>query len=272
MPLRQFLRRKTIESFDEQWRALPEGSGLLSDERFRGDVVRILCEEELCIDPAWFAGKRVLDAGCGNGRWTYGFLRLGAEVTALDASQAACDAVRKAFPGEPRLEVIHGDVLAPSPALSERRFDLVFAWGLLHHTGDARLGLRNLCRLADEDGFVYLYLYGRGSLRPRTRARVELVRFLLLPFSAKTKRKLLSLRYSGDRLHGAYDLLSPPINRRFREADVRRWFAEEGFTQVRRTIRHSELFLEAWRPGAAVVKGFREPRDPPYWFQKLASG
>ena len=32
----------------------------------------------------WFAGKSVLDAGCGNGRWSTAFARLGAQVTAID--------------------------------------------------------------------------------------------------------------------------------------------------------------------------------------------
>ncbi len=90
--MKAFLRRKTLESFDYQWEHLPTGITLLSDQDFREDVARILSKEEICIEPEWFRNREVLDAGCGNGRWTYGFLKLGSRVTAFDASESACHA------------------------------------------------------------------------------------------------------------------------------------------------------------------------------------
>ena len=76
-------RRQTLASFDYQWRALAEGDAMLSDPWFVDNVDRIASEELLAVRRSWFDGRRVLDAGCGGGRWTVGLLRLGARVTAV---------------------------------------------------------------------------------------------------------------------------------------------------------------------------------------------
>jgi len=267
--MKAFLRRKTLESFDYQWEHLPTGVTLLSDESFREDAARILSEEEICMEPEWFRDREVLDAGCGNGRWTYGLLKLGSRVTALDASENACRAVRHQFRDEPRLEVMQADLLALPEQITRRRFDLVFSWGVLHHTGDTELALMDLCRLAKPDGIVYVYLYGQESYNWPTRFRIGMARSLLLPFSPPVKKKILSYLCSSEALHNQFDLLSPPINDRLRENQVREWFRQAGFDQTSRTIQHTELFLKAWRSESPAVQYFREPKGPPYWFQRL---
>jgi 2-polyprenyl-3-methyl-5-hydroxy-6-metoxy-1,4-benzoquinol methylase len=266
--MKGYLRRRTLESFDYQWANLPVGQSLLSDPAFSSDVARILWREELCVDPEWFVGKRVLDVGCGQGRWTQGFLEMGATVTAVDAAPSACRAVLARF--GPRVEVIQADVLEPS-ALTGRCFDLVFAWGVLHHTGDTRKALRNCCELTDPDGLIYVYLYSRSSLSRRQSLRLRAGRTLLLPFSPETKRRILSRRYRPERLHNAFDVWAPPINDRFDEGQVRSWFSSAGFS-TRRTIHHPELFIEGWREGATASRAFLQPSDPPYWFQQGQEG
>src|SRR3974377_1321 len=89
-------------SFDFQWESMPGGSGLLSDPRFFTQVNDIITTSELRIASEWFAGRRVLDAGCGNGRWIEGFLRLGCDVTAMDVSDSALSHVRSAYGGRVR--------------------------------------------------------------------------------------------------------------------------------------------------------------------------
>jgi SAM-dependent methyltransferase len=250
--LTEFLRRKTLESFEYQWQNLPAGSALLSDQWFRKNVARILSEEELCIDHSWFRGKEVLDAGCGNGRWTYGFLQLGASVTALDASQAACTAIQRTFEKKQRLSVVQANLLSLPNEITERQFDLVFSWGVLHHTGNAEQAMKKLAALVNPDGLMYLYLYGKESLRAWSRTMLEIKRSLLLPFSPNTKKRILSFLYPGQALHGAFDLFATPINERFDESTVRRWVSEAGFDRAVRTIHHTELFVKAWRSGASA--------------------
>ena len=62
--------KQTAQTFSKQWKTHKHGRALLSDSKFKENVTKILCEEELLVDEAWFKGKNVLDAGCGNGRWS----------------------------------------------------------------------------------------------------------------------------------------------------------------------------------------------------------
>jgi len=94
--IRRVLQKQTLASFDYQWRELTAGGALLTDDWFTQNVDRIISEELLCLDREWFRGKRVLDAGSGNGRWSVGLLRLGCDVVAVDASAHALDRVREA--------------------------------------------------------------------------------------------------------------------------------------------------------------------------------
>ena len=75
--MRGLLQKQTLKSFDSQWAQLPEGGALLTEEWFREHVDTIVAEELLAVRREWFPGREVLDAGCGNGRWTIGLLRLG---------------------------------------------------------------------------------------------------------------------------------------------------------------------------------------------------
>ncbi|HSC32764.1 MAG TPA: hypothetical protein VLD17_13590, partial [Gemmatimonadaceae bacterium] len=83
VPSLERAREQTLASFDWQWSHLPSGDFMPGDVWFDANATRVLTDELCAIDPRWFAGKRVLDAGCGRGRWTRSLLELGAEVTAI---------------------------------------------------------------------------------------------------------------------------------------------------------------------------------------------
>ena len=162
--LDEIKRRQTLASFDHQWGEFYEGDAMLSDAWFRDNVDRVLVEELLCLERQWFLGKRVLDAGCGLGRWTLGLLRLGCRVTAVDQSARGLEALqsnmRRLAPdalAEGRLETRQVDLLELPPDLAARRFDLVYSFGVLHHTGDTQRALANVASLAAEDGLLFLY-------------------------------------------------------------------------------------------------------------------
>ena len=108
----------------------------------------------------------MLDAGCGNGRWTDGFVRLGCEVTAIDASANALAQVRDRF-GDGGAHACRATCSRPTRLLAGERFDLVWSWGVLHHTADTGRGIRALERLVADDGLLYVYLYGRDTLPTR---------------------------------------------------------------------------------------------------------
>jgi 2-polyprenyl-3-methyl-5-hydroxy-6-metoxy-1,4-benzoquinol methylase len=214
----------TALAFGRQWSDLPEGEYLLSDPWFRENVERILTEQEILLDRNWFKGKRVLDAGCGNGRWAYGFSRLGAEITCADINESALSATRQALAEQTNkrtfvqsaLEEL-GDHVAPGA------YDLVFCWGVAHHCVRFNRVLDQLTAAVSPDGVLYLYLYGRESLSIQEDLRLfrERVAYNTVMDEMERERFLLG-KARGDRgkLHTVHDIYAPLINRRFAFEEV----------------------------------------------------
>ena len=267
-------RRQTLASFDYQWGEIPSGDAMLSDPWFVENADRILAEEMLGVDRRWFRGREALDAGCGGGRWTLALLRLGCRVTAVDFSSRALASTRAQMErlaadaiGEGRLATERADLISPAPSLAGRRFDLVFSFGVLHHTGDTRRSLANVAAMTRDDGLLFVYLYGAGSLTRLRRAALALARAGLAPLGFRTKQALLACVLPGRDPHQAFDLLSPLVNDRRRRAEVEGWLRAMGFTDVAQTIPHEELFLRAAH-AACGARPFLPPASPPYWFER----
>jgi SAM-dependent methyltransferase len=270
---RSLRQRQTLASFDYQWGHIPAGDAMLSDEWFLANVDRIVADELLGIERSWFTGRTALDAGCGGGRWTLGLLRLGCRVLAVDASAHAVAGTRAQMERRApdavaagRLETARVDLLNLPASLSARRFDLVFSFGVLHHTGDTRRAVANVARLVAPGGVLFLYLYGSRSAPAAARALVNAVRLTLAPLPFAAKRAVLARLLPGRDTHQAFDLLSPTINETLADGAVEGWLREEGFGDVTRTLPHTDLFLRATRAGTEVP--LRTVPEPPYWFER----
>ena len=242
-------RRQTLASFDFQWGNLPAGDFMPGDPWFDKQAPQVLAEELCAVRPAWFAGKRVLDAGCGRGRWTRVFLELGARVTAVDFSEAGLARTRELAGPTDRLTTRQVDLLDLPDELAAERFDFVFSFGVLHHTGDTWAALENVSRLVAPDGGMFLYLYGATSWDPAQEAEIERLRTTLaqLPFDRKIDE--LKRRFPGEDPHQLFDLLSPTINERVFFDDVKARLQALGFPRVDRTIADTEVYLRATRSG-----------------------
>lgn len=126
------------------------------DEAVRG-LSRLLAKESL-------AGKRVLDIGSGSGLHSLAALRLGAkEVVAVDIdrdSVATTSAVLEKFAyGQAwRAEVRSVfDVIPNDMGL----FDVVYTWGVLHHTGSMIRAIRSAASMCAPRGLFIFALYRR---------------------------------------------------------------------------------------------------------------
>lgn len=269
-----FAAEKTREAFQRQWQDHPEGRFLLSDDQFRNDLPRIICEEELLLSADWFKGKHVLDAGCGNGRWACGLAQLGAHVTAVDVTEKAIEVTRQAlsrFDVEKRFVVSSLEDL-PS-RLGDAKFDLVFCWGVLHHCRSFNQAFQATTSLVADGGLFYTYLYGRETMpyAEDIRRFKERVHFNTLD-SEKKREDFLLGKAGGDRsnIHNVHDIYAPLINRRFEFADIKNRLEQEGFSDVIRTVDHSELFVRGvkGRPSNELLNSFLEKKPGPYWFQR----
>jgi SAM-dependent methyltransferase len=108
---------------------------------------------------AFLAGKRrILDAGCGNGRVTALLERYAApeaELVAIDLT--AADVARANLEGAERISVHEADLLGDLSGLGS--FDFIYCQEVLHHTGDPEGGLRNLAGLLEPGGELAIYVY-----------------------------------------------------------------------------------------------------------------
>jgi SAM-dependent methyltransferase len=253
-------------SFDYQWHHLSTGTGLLDDPSFGQRVDEIVSAQELRLDRAWFPGRTVLDAGCGNGRWIEGFLRLGCKVTALDMSSHGLAQVRTTY-GD-KVRTVQGDVLRAASLLEGEQFDLVWSWGVLHHTRDTAAAIRELTRLVAPDGVLYLYLYGRESLQPEQAHKLARRRLMLNLLPMRVRRAVLVRKFGEARGNAAFDEYSTPLNDRFTFAEAEQMLRDAGWTHVLQTLDDTEIFVRA---SQNVLETETLPAPVrPYWFQQLS--
>lgn len=116
-------------------------------------------------------GKRVLDLGCGSGRYSIALSHLGAaHVTAVDfqaksyaAAQSICQRTGMA------VEFREANVL--SLPFADRSFDFVWSNGVLHHTRSWKDAFSEYVRVLKTAGFLYLYATGGFFWTTRRRLR-----------------------------------------------------------------------------------------------------
>jgi len=268
-----FASRRTVAAFGHQWAEIPSGKYMLSDPVFKAQVDRIISEEELLMNRTWFGGKRVLDAGCGGGRWSYGLAKLGAQVTAVDTNPSALAATRAALDElGAKAEFVRSDLETVDAKLPPESFDLVWSWGVLHHCTSFSEALRSVSKLLKSGGLIHLYLYGRESIPLSADVALfkERLRYNYMQ-DERQRQAFLEEKARGIDMdvHHAHDIYAPIINRRFEFEEVRDFLEKLGFTHIERTLKHTELWIRAVKgPNAEAIEKYGLPkRDPPYWFQ-----
>ena len=257
MPDHQLFRKQTLGVYDTTWKYL-KGDPDIRSRFWQENITKILCEQELCISHEWFKGRRVLDVGCGGGRWTYGFQKLGCEVTAFDASIAACNVVRSSI-AQGNTRVFHANIFNLPGEIQEHKYDLVFAWGVLHHTGDTFQALKNIAALIKTDGILYIYLYGGASWSFLKTNLVKICRLILMPIPNKVKFILFRILLGEYKAGLAMDVLSPTIAHRYSQEKVDAWLTELNFENIVRTIQTNEIYRKAFHSDCSAVPYFLEP-------------
>jgi SAM-dependent methyltransferase len=231
--------------------------------------------------PEDLAGRRILDIGCGAGRFTEIALASGAHVVSLDYS-GAVEACWANFAPNQRLNVVQGDVyrLPFRPG----SFDFVYCFGVLQHTPDVERAFLALSEPLRAGGSLAVDLYPRLLLnvlwpkywlRPLTRRVpadrlfpiVERMVHMLFPLSltlgrvpavgGKLRHALPIVNYEGRlplsraqleqwAVLDTFDMLAPRYDQPQTPATLESWFRRGGFDRI-----------EVFRDGLVVGRGRR---------------
>jgi SAM-dependent methyltransferase len=198
-----------------------------------------------------FANKLILDAGCGNGRYTYMASKYGGCVIGVDLTHA----VDAAFDNTREIAsvcIVQADLFRlPFPT---EAFDLAFSIGVLMHTGNAHLAFASIAPHIRMGGSFTTHVYGVGNpfyewidetVRKRTtRMSIEeLQNFTKQMYRIAGLLDGLGLRTLAscfvrldDHPHCIFDWYAAPVASHHTYDEVEGWFSAAGF-QVEHTNR-----------------------------------
>jgi len=196
------------------------------------------------------AGRLVLDAGCGGGRYARLAGVSGARVIGVDLSSAVAKATALCAL-LPQVLILQADLL--DLPLAEAAFDFVYSIGVLHHTPDPRRAFEAIARRVKPGGRLAVWIYRRNTppqewlnsgLRGlTTHVRIPLLEAICaglgalggLPVLNQTLNKLANFSNHPDwtlRVCDNFDWYAPRYQSHHSVAELKRWFAEEGFTDI----------------------------------------
>jgi SAM-dependent methyltransferase len=113
--------------------------------------------------PRW-KGKKVLEIGCGIGTDATNFARAGANYSAIELSAASLELARKRFSvfsldGQ----FFQGNAESVDTVVGQSNFDLIYSFGVIHHTPNPRAVIESARRIIAPDGELRIMLYAENS-------------------------------------------------------------------------------------------------------------
>jgi 2-polyprenyl-6-hydroxyphenyl methylase/3-demethylubiquinone-9 3-methyltransferase len=138
---------------------------VLSEERIRDAESSLRAMLELDD----LRGKSFLDAGSGSGLFSLAARRLGASVSSFDYDPQSVNCARELrtpyFPDDANWRIEEGSVLDAAYLTAKGQFDVVYSWGVLHHTGDMWRALANVSTSVAPGGQLLIAIYNDQGAR-----------------------------------------------------------------------------------------------------------
>lgn len=244
----------TMHAFGYQWTTFVRNFEYFRDI-FLGFVKPFLNEED-------FRNKLVLEVGCGSGRPASVASSFGAEVIAIDISEAVQTAYMQSK-YYPKLHVIQADAysLPVKPCL-----DFVYSVGVLQHLPDPGSAIKSIARVVPSGHKFVIWVYAKRELwyQPIEWLRKLSVRmpyhllhglsfilavlseiFLLIPYRILSRFKLtqaLAEKIPGriyarfpfkENVLGWFDRLGAPVTHYFSKYEVERMLTNAGFDDIK---------------------------------------
>jgi SAM-dependent methyltransferase len=234
--------------------------------------------------PTRLDGQRILEAGCGAGRFTQFALETGAEVFSFDLSSAV-DAAWRNHAGTSKLTAFQASIY--EIPLRKGAFDKIFCMGVLQHCPDVAGAFRSLIPFLRPGGEIVIDVYEKSNgfpplkylARPfvkhlSTKSLYNLLR-LTIPPAFEVKKAIHRIPAVGPRLGAlipigpishaprlnytdeelkqvkilsALDMLSPVHDQPQRMEDVRVWFEQAGLDEIQLKHGYNGINAKGKRP------------------------
>ncbi|HAZ10410.1 MAG TPA: class I SAM-dependent methyltransferase [Candidatus Omnitrophica bacterium] len=116
--------------------------------------------------------KSFLDIGCGSGLFSLAANLLGATVCSFDYDYNSTICARSLMTkyskrlDKDKCTILQGDVLDGNFCKKLGVFDIVYAWGILHHTGNMWKAINNSCCFVKRSGFLVVAIYSKSFTSP----------------------------------------------------------------------------------------------------------
>jgi len=210
---------------------------VLNDERIE------LAEQSLCtmLGVNDLKGKRFLDIGSGSGLFSLVARRLGAVVHSFDydPQSVACTAElkRRYYPDDTDWIIEQGSVLDKDYLQTLGQWDIVYSWGVLHHTGAMWQALENVIPSVHQRGTLFIAIYNHQRVMTPVWTWVK-----------RTYNRLpLGLRWL---------VLGPALIRLWGPRTVYDLLRGKPFYTWRHYAEHSSRGMSAWRDVVDWVGGY----------------
>lgn len=165
------MSQKPKASVQRFWDDTPCGTGNVSHPEATTEYFEAIARKRNLLEPfiadyaqfqKWEA-KHVLEIGCGAGSDLLRFAQAGAITSGIDLSP------HSAFLADSRLRLYHnnGNVIvadAENLPFTANTFDLVYSWGVLHHTPDTERSIKEIFRVTKPGGKICIMLYHKHSI------------------------------------------------------------------------------------------------------------
>lgn len=204
--------------FDYQWANIPDEQIEYNDERINEFL------KFTKLDPKkYIFGKYCLDAGCGNGRYTHAMMKLGAKkVVSYDISEEAVKKCKRINENCFKKDLMK---LEPNPI-----YDFVLSWGVLHHTPNPRKAFKHVASQVKEGGIFHTMFYHIDTQKQYEEGRKI---WKTLSHDDKIRYCEEKIKSEGGTLHGWWDAFNPTYNFGYNENEIKKWFEEEGFHEIK---------------------------------------